>query len=366
MSDYNQLWSTHKSKLLETRADGYVIAIIIVCLGSFSCACFILFLIWLVSSWRTPPTVNSFVFLIYSSQIGIVTQQVNKVLPGVVNVHVDWHGSNVNGRVGEHLIKCKVVRLASRLPPQALENTDVQTDEKGRQVVSQCFEVPFTVRDTDECMLPLGHEMRHKCQEPAICVNTKGSYECLCPKLDGSFPTTGRVTSDPSNHAVAIDTVGIHENEFFEAIMNDASRTAWEVSKKSATSTTCSLRPSTRGCCPENAHSLAGQDCRAQFQCPVDPCSSRKNNKCALHAQCVRKDSPQGDPSDTYSCTCPEGLLGSGRKCEKGDPKPEPKINFQGEPTDETVKKNYCGCTKPEVDACSGFPPCMSKFGGDF
>ena len=32
-------------------------------------------------------------------------------------------------------------------------------------------------------------------------------------------------------------------------------------------------------------------------------------------------------------------------------------------PTEETVKNDYyCDCTKPVLDACSGFPPCKGEF----
>jgi hypothetical protein len=53
--------------------------------------------------------------------------------------------------------------------------------------------------------------------------------------------------------------------------------------------------------------------------------------------------------------------MGNGKACRPGiDPKPEPKVMFDGvTPTETTIKNNfYCGCNKPIIDACSGFPPC--------
>ena len=41
-----------------------------------------------------------------------------------------------------------------------------------------CFEIPYEITDTDECMLPVGQPMRHKCHGSTVCRNTLGSYEC--------------------------------------------------------------------------------------------------------------------------------------------------------------------------------------------
>jgi hypothetical protein len=55
--------------------------------------------------------------------------------------------------------------------------------------------------------------------------------------------------------------------------------------------------------------------------------------------------------------------MGNGLQCTPADPKPQPMVMFDGvTPTEDTVKNNYyCDCTKPIVDACSGFPPCKGK-----
>ena len=297
-----------------------------------------------------------------------MVEQVNKAIAGVVNVDVDWNGSDLHGRVGEHIINCRVHRLASAIPPEVLQEHEIYQDDSGRQVASQCFQVPFTIYDTNECTLPQGHDMRHQCREPAICVNTLGSYECLCPRIDGSLPPGLHVTEDSSSHTYSIDVAGEQEVGFFDGLLQEV-RSPWEVSMKSPGAATCPSKASTRGCCHEMAHSRDGQDCRAQFVCPVNPCApsssyssmSSHHNNCTANAQCVRAATPQEDPNHT--CQCPEGFLGNGQTCQKGDPKPEPKVTFDGVPTEETIKADYCGCTKPVVDACSGFPPCTSKFG---
>jgi hypothetical protein len=74
-----------------------------------------------------------------------------------------------------------------------------------------------------------------------------------------------------------------------------------------------------------------------------------------------------GNPLDEplYTCNCPKGLMGNGHKCRRGiDPTPVPKVKFDGvTPTDETKRNNmYCGCTKPIVDPCAGFPKCEGEY----
>ena len=56
--------------------------------------------------------------------------------------------------------------------------------------------------------------------------------------------------------------------------------------------------------------------------------------------------------------------MGNGHKCRKGiDKDPMPKVMFDGvTPTDETRREGlYCGCTKPIVDPCAGFPKCQGE-----
>ena len=264
-----------------------------------------------------------------------MVEKVNRVLDGVVDVEVEWTGADLHGRVGEHIIECTVTRLASAV---ASTESKIETDDEGREVTSQCFHVPFTILDTNECTLPPKHPMRHSCSAPSVCVNTIGSYECVCPTLSpqsDEYPTT------------------VDDNFWY--VLSQQERSAWELSYASSGKSSCISSPSTHGCCPFSASTTEGQNCRRNFKCPLDSCAK---SDCASNARCMRTESPLEIPN--YRCECPEGLMGSGRACQPKDPKPVPKVMFDGvTPTETTVKNGfYCGCTVPIVDACSGFPQC--------
>lgn len=272
------------------------------------------------------------------------------VLEGVVDVEVEWTGGDLHGQVGEHFVQCKVTRLADAVTDGSRSTGDSEMflDDEGRNVVTQCFHVPFSILDTNECMLPNGHPMQHLCHETALCINTIGSYECLCPRIDDD--TVLPETAD----------------EGFWTELANQDRDAWERSFDSTSQTSCPAMVSTHGCCPDRVHTSSsskkgdGSSCRANFRCPRDPCNedTSTQNTCSAKATCTRKETPLEHPD--YECHCPEGTMGNGRKCRMGDAKPEPKVKFDGTtPTELTVKNNYyCDCTKPVVDACDGFSPC--------
>ena len=254
---------------------------------------------------------------------------------------MEWTGADLHGRVGEHIVECTVTRLASAVASKELS---VSVDSDGREVTSQCFHVPFTILDTNECTLPNNHPMQHQCQSSSLCVNTIGSYECVCPRTNKDDKTVEASTVDDS----------------FWQTLQQQQRSAWDVSFPSSSKTSCPSSASTHDCCPAKSYTQEGKKCRQHFQCPSDPCFYNKSD-CASNAKCVRSDNPSEIPN--FTCQCPDGLMGNGHACQPKDAKPQPKVMFDGvTPTETTVKNNfYCGCTKPIVDACSGFPPCKGR-----
>jgi len=287
-----------------------------------------------------------------SGVLPVIVERVNRELSGVVDVEVQFTGSDIHRRVGRHGIRCSVTRLLSAVSvqDQDIEGYERGVDDFGRDIVRQCFIVPFTILDIDECELPVGNSLRHKCVDPSICINTQGGYECICPfeKVSGS----ASASASEQYPKMANDS-------FWELLATDEmNRSSWDVSL--AMHSTCPSKPSTHGCCGDNAHDNDGSLCRSGFRCPVDPCHS--DNTCNDLARCKRAETPIDKP--LYQCICPEGLLGNGHKCRKGvDLLPEPTLQFDGvTPTDETIKNNmYCSCTKPIINPCAGFPKCEGK-----
>jgi Calcium-binding EGF domain len=306
--------------------------------------------------------------MILSMQLPVVVERVNRVLDGVVDVEVEWEGGDLHGRVGEHVVHCRVTRLAAMVPgatagDAAAKATSV--DDQGRTVATQCFHVPFSILDTNECLLPQGHVMRHRCSESSICVNTVGSYECVCPRVDGK-----------DNPSVDGPSIGGGDDDAADAFWTQLAhedRSKWEISFNTTSLSSCPSRPSTHNCCPDRAHTSDGMACRSRFQCPIDPCASdasataaSRRHNCARKATCVRTLDPLDVPAN-FRCQCPNGLMGNGKQCGPDDPKPQPKVMYDGiTPTEETIKNDYyCDCTRPVVDACSGFPPCKGTISNE-
>lgn len=313
-----------------------------------------------------PPPIPIFIF-----QLPQIVQKVNEALEGVVDVEVKWEGGEpMHRRVGEHQVEMDVTRLLSAVgkdrysadSSSASASGDATTassttqDEFGRDVITQCFIFPFQILDTDECTLPSGHVMRHRCAAPSYCVNTIGSYECVCP-------VGGRSGADPLL-GLGSGSGKVADDQYF-ADLASQKRTAWDLSLASSSASSCPGSPSTRSCCKDgqSGSAASGDDCRAAFRCPVDPCGASGDNDCASSARCVRSGSPLDRPQ--YQCQCPSGLMGNGKACRKGiDAKPRPMVEYDGvTPTAETLRNDfYCGCTKPVVDPCAGFPKCEGMY----
>ena len=195
-------------------------------------------------------------------------ETINREVEGVVDVEVEWTGSDLQN-VGEHTIQCKATRLAWRLLFRVQRMCLWTIETTGREVSSQCL---LTTLDTNECMLPPHHRMRHQCHISAICVNTNGSYECLCPRL-------GETESIPET-----------ATESFWDVLESQTRGAWEVSFADPSRTSCPSKASTHGCCPSLLTRGDAASCPAAFRCPVDPCTSK--HTCVLSAICLRAVSP--------------------------------------------------------------------------
>ena len=93
----------------------------------------------------------------------------------------------------------------------------------------------------------------------------------------------------------------------------------------------------------------------------ANPTEGGGGGGCASSARCARADNPLAVPD--RECRCPSGLMGNGKECRRGDARPRPAVMYDGvTATAETVENGfYCGCTKPIVDACAGFPPCEGE-----
>ncbi|KAL7539216.1 hypothetical protein ACHAXR_009110 [Thalassiosira sp. AJA248-18] len=301
-----------------------------------------------------------------SAILRVVVEKINRDVTGVVDVEVAWSGAELHKRVGERIVRCTVTRLADYANNN--KSQSIEVDEHGRSVVTQCFEVPFTILDVNECTVPRTNSMAHRCHPPSVCVNTLGSYECICP----SESSDSVINNSPVNTP---DFVALPN--FWRQLSSESAASQWEVSLGSSSESSCPSSPSTHGCCDEDGHSKEGQYCRSSFRCPVDPCAAPKQKSataavaaaCASNAICQRSASPLAHPN--YACQCPPNLMGNGHPCSNNNNMKNrkmiaPKVKYDGvTPTEETRRALdaglICGCVEPTVDACEGFPKCPGK-----
>ncbi|CAN0206003.1 unnamed protein product [Ascophyllum nodosum] len=185
---------------------------------------------------------------------------INDMLEGVTSMSMDYSGQGINRKVG----KFTATAIITRVGPG-------DVDEE------LCFEIPYEITDTDECMLPVGQPMRHKCHGSTVCRNTLGSYECEC---------TGGFWGEKGSGSPSLDDKPIK--------MEDG---------------TCGGEQSTDSCCgrylPYNVERMA--KCREDFKCTSDPC---KGHTCDEHSWC----SP-GRGYEDYECPCKDGF----KKDNRGD-----------------------------------------------
>eukprot|EP00591_Stephanopyxis_turris_P010502 CAMPEP_0195528386 /NCGR_PEP_ID=MMETSP0794_2-20130614/30492_1 /TAXON_ID=515487 /ORGANISM="Stephanopyxis turris, Strain CCMP 815" /LENGTH=939 /DNA_ID=CAMNT_0040659511 /DNA_START=45 /DNA_END=2864 /DNA_ORIENTATION=+ len=290
-----------------------------------------------------------------SAVLSVVIAKVNREISGVTHVEVKWTGSDIHRRVGEHLVETSVTRTIRGSGDDGAET-------------KQCFMVSIVIYDTDECTLPAGHVMRHKCHSSSTCVNTLGGYDCVCPLLS-VYDQKAVIKSLQQNVIAGKNASEVEDKEEWEKILSlqhSHERNDWELSlppspsgsSSSSSSKTrasqCTRVSSTHACCSFDPHGPDGEACRQTFRCGVDPCGSKTRNNCVSQAQCERETSPLLKPN--YKCLCPEGFIGNGLVCENDvNARDLPRVKFDGVTlTKESQKKEYCGCNKPIVDVCAG------------
>jgi len=284
----------------------------------------------------------------------------NNDLDHVKDVEVNWTGSDIHlAHVGEHSIQCTVTRLIPASTTSTTSQTTTKENNEQQQqqhryyqhhpeleLVTECWEVPFVIHDVNECELPRGHEMTHQCHPPSICVNAVGTYHCQCTQI---------ITDD----TIPADTDTNNNNAWNVAMGIVVSSSPDGHGVSSTTISSCAGRNTTEGCCHRDA--FADGHCRANFRCPVDPCTAADDtaaaSNCDALASCTRDAVPPG-----YTCHCPPNTIGTGHTCSstnnsKAAAAVQPKIRADGTPTPQTLRQmanhQICGCQTPILDPCS-------------
>ncbi|CAM9826795.1 unnamed protein product, partial [Ectocarpus fasciculatus] len=185
---------------------------------------------------------------------------INSKLDGVASMFFDYTGEGQNRKVGKFTAKATVTRV-----------------RPSGEDLTQCYYIPYEIKDTDECRLEEGHPMRHKCHRSTVCINTVGSYECGCAAGYWGEEESG----SPSLDKPIKSEDGV-----------------------------CGGEKSTESCCGTFGYMKERRAaCVEDFKCTNDPC---KGNTCDDNTSLC---SVKGQGYKGYECKCKDGF----KKDERGD-----------------------------------------------
>ncbi|CAM9839205.1 unnamed protein product, partial [Ectocarpus sp. 4 AP-2014] len=184
---------------------------------------------------------------------------INSKLDGVTSMFFDYTGEGQNRKVGKFTAKATVTRV-----------------RPSGEDLTQCYYIPYEIKDTDECRLEEGHPMRHKCHRTTVCINTVGSYECGCAAGYWGEEESGSPSLD-------------------KPIKSEDGA--------------CGGENSTESCCGTFGYMKERRAaCVEDFKCTDDPC---KGNTCDDSTSLCSA----GQGYKDYECRCKDGF----KKDERGD-----------------------------------------------
>jgi len=233
----------------------------------------------------------------------------------IYSIKFQYEGENKRLQVGRHEIQA-IAQLSENGTESLQRNTQDALENSHFNAQTHLYKAIYVVEDVDECSFSRDHPWHHKCGRGSICVNTIGSYECICPQ----------------------ETIGY---------------SAMEVAFSS-----CSGVSSTEHCCNDTGKDK--DECKSMFRCTNDLCLG----KCSKNAICVRKNDTMLSNLDDlgktkrslqYECRCPKEpkrLIGSGYLCNSQQP--IPMVDRNGNLQGDLSEKDYCGCHDPRIDFCIG------------